>query len=227
MLHTRPGRARPRRAAVALAAAALLLSGCGDGSRTEDGGDGSSADLPAPPHADDDTVPLSLGLVSPAGQESLAPISADGEVRTPEDGPTVQEREVARTEPFGCQDTVSVVRTVPMLTEDPVFESLRFLIEDTDYEHGDPAFANPLAVSDDLTLESTEVDGDTITVELSGEIVARGACESRQLFEQLDATARAAAGAEEAEVLLDGEPLAEQLGLPADVEGAELRAIAD
>ncbi|WP_010525906.1 GerMN domain-containing protein [Nesterenkonia sp. F] len=225
-----PRSARPRRAVVAVGlAAALALTGCGDESQEQgvgpDAGTDADSGLPAPAHAEDDTVRLTIGLVSPANQQADAPISADGELLAAEDGPTVQEREIARTESFGCQDTVSIVRTVPMLTDDPLSESLRFIVGDTRTQHGDPAFSNPLANSEDLSLESASVDGDTVTVELGGEISTRGACESWQLLEQLDATARAAAGVDEAEVLIDGEPLSRRLGLGDDVADAALRPI--
>lgn len=222
--------ARPRRALAAVGlAAALALTGCGDDAQEQGVGPDADTDadsgLPAPAHAEDDTVRLTIGLVSPENQQADAPISEDGELLDSEDGPTVQQREIARTESFGCQDTVSIVRTVPKLTDDPLGESLRFLIEDTRTEHGDPAFGNPLADSEELSLESASVDGDTVTVELGGEITTRGVCESWQLLQQLDATARAAAGADEAEVLIDGEPLSRRLGLGEDVADAALRPI--
>ncbi|MDZ5077622.1 GerMN domain-containing protein [Nesterenkonia sp. HG001] len=193
------------------AAATLLLAACG-GDEDDSPQDPEQA-IPVPEHEADDSVRLPIGLVSPEGHSVNAPISEDGQVEIQEEAGSVQQTEVARTAPFGCDDTVSVIATVPMVTDDPAQAAVEFLLQDQHYHHGEPAFRNPLAISDDLEVETVAVDGDVVTVELSGQPAVRSTCESWQIYTQLDATARAATGVDRSEILLDGEPLTISLGI--------------
>lgn len=211
------------------AAAALVLAGCGGDEEgdEEDSSQNPEQAIPAPEHEADDSVRLPIGLVSPEGHSDDAPISDDGQVDISEAADSVQQAEVARTGRFGCGDTVSVIATVPVVTEEPALAAVEFLLADQHFDHGDPAFLNPLAVSDDLDVETVTVDDDVVTVELSGEPTVRSTCESWQIHSQLDATARAASGASRAEVLLDGEPLAAALGLDVQDDPVALQQISD
>lgn len=223
---------RPLRLTVAAAALTLILTGCGWGDDDQTEEDGPANTIPQPEFEDDDTVRLPVAMVTPGGQSEGAPLGEDGTLEgTEAPGAPVDEEgnelfeadpdqthqiEVARTDQFGfdCQDTVSVIRTVPVVTDDPAKAALDYLISDPLFYHGDPAFINALAVSETLTVESVETDGDTVSVELSGDPAPRSECESWQILAQVETTARVATGAEVSEVLLNGAPLAEELNLP-------------
>lgn len=221
---------RPLRLTGAAAALTLILTGCGwgDDDQTED--DNPANTIPQPEFEDDDTVRLPVAMVTPDGHSEGAPLGDDGTLEgTEAPGAPVDEEgnelfesdpeqthqiEVARTDQFGCEDTASVIRTVPVVTDDPAKAALEYLINDPLYYHGDPAFINALAASEDLAVDSVETDGETVTVELSGDPAPRSGCESWQVLAQVETTARAASGAEVSEVLLNGSPLAEELDLP-------------
>ncbi len=240
----RPG---PRSLSCAiLLASALVLTSCGsdsdaDGQSEEDSGGG----IPQPEYDDDETTRLPLAFVSPHGSEEGAPSGENGNMENP-DAPGAQDEdeteadddepleavhvsEMARSADFGCGDTVSVVRSEPLVTDEPARDAVDFLLDDERYYHGDPAFINALAASEQqLSIESIEVEDDTAVVELSGEPITRSDCESWQIIVQLQVTARAATGADSAEILLEGSPLAEELGLPADdVPQVELLDVED
>lgn len=232
---------RPLRLTGAAAALTLILTGCGwgDDDQTED--DNPANTIPQPEFEDDDTVRLPVAMVTPDGHSEGAPLGDGGTLEgteapsTPVDGEgnelfesdpeQTHQIEVARTDQFGCEDTVSVIRTVPVVTDDPVQAALDYLIDDSLFSHGDPAFINALAATETLAVESVETDGDTVTVELSGDPAPRSGCESWQMLTQLETTARAASGAEVSEVLLNGSPLAEELDLPPADEPLEIHEV--
>lgn len=244
----RPARRRgPRSLSCAvLLVSTLVLASCGsdsdaEGQSEEDSGGG----IPQPEYDDDETTRLPLAFVSPHGSEEGAPSGENGNMENP-DAPGAQEEdeteadddepleavhvsEMARSADFGCGDTVSVVRSEPLVTDEPARDAVDFLLDDERYYHGDPAFINALAASEQqLSIESIEVEEDSAVVELSGEPITRSDCESWQIIVQLQVTARAATGADSAEILLDGSPLAEELGLPADdVPQVELLDVED
>ncbi|GAB3186590.1 hypothetical protein [Nesterenkonia suensis] len=220
---------RSFRLSVVAAAATLLLAGCGDDG-TENESDPTTDDeqaLPAPQHEQDDSIRLPLGFISPEGHSGDAPINDEGQVTIREEVGTVQRTEIARTDAFGCNDTVSVVASVPTVTDDPTLAAVEFLVQDQHYYHGDPAFRNPLAISDDLDVDTVGIVDDVVTVELSGQPNVRSTCEAWQIHTQLDATARAASGASRAEILLDGEPLAASLGIDPGETSVPLQRISE
>ncbi|MBO0596897.1 GerMN domain-containing protein [Nesterenkonia sp. E16_7] len=211
---------------------AVLIVGCGSPDPAPEEPEAPSNAIQQPEVEADDSVRLPLAMVSPDGQAQAAPLDGNGTLEdeqapgspveeTPE-GTAAQEIEIARTAPFGCDDTVSVVRSVPMVTEDPATAALEFLIDDQLSSHGSPAFLNPLAASEELSVESVEVEGDLVRVALSGEPVTEGECQSWQILTQIETTARVATGASSSEVTVDAEPLAELFGLPADREPLEI-----
>lgn len=131
--------------------------------------------------------------------------------------PSTTGREVA------CGDLLVRRETVPVKSEDPVETSLNYLLHDEYYSHGDPAMTNSLALSDeDLMLEGYDVEGDTVTVRLTGELVTRSECESYRIRAQLYSTAVETAGVQEAEILLNDVNLDEQLGLSPFELGPEI-----
>lgn len=232
---------RPLRLTGTAAALTLILAGCGGGEEDRTEEDSPANAIPQPEFEGDDTVRLPVAMVTPDGHSEGAPIGEDGTLEgtdapgdpVDEDGNELFEAdpdqthqiEIARTGSFGCGDTVSVIQTVPMVTDDPAPTALEYLINDPLYYHGDPAFSNPLSVSETLAVESVETDGDTVTVELSGEASSRDECESWQILTQLETTARVVTGADDSEVLIDGTPLHEELGLPPAETPLEIQEI--
>lgn len=224
---------RPAAAAAAFAAV-LLAAGCSanDAGQDEDDPPSNQEDqqteapdpIPEPDYDSDDTVRLPIGLVSPAGHNELAPIDDQGRISESRardqfdqpTGPSPHQIEIARSESFGCEDTISVVRTVPVVTEDPASAALDYLLEAESPTHGDPEFINSLAGSEELAVESVEVDEDHVVVTLDGVPDVADSCEAWQVAKQIEATARLAIGATTAEVQLPESSLAEHWGLGDD-----------
>ncbi|WP_147104792.1 GerMN domain-containing protein [Nesterenkonia populi] len=225
----------PLSAALALT---LALTGCGQG-QEDDGtaqGVGPEAEqdegaqdydnpVPAPEFEDDDSVRLPLGFISPAGQDEAAPLD-DGGIGEADDAPgdpfepqpeqpDPHLTEIARTGSFGCEDRISVVRTTPMVVEDPAEAALEFLLDDQYGQHGSPAFINSLAAAS-LSLEDVELSGSTVVVELSGQPPTADGCQAWQVLKQIETTARVATGADQAEIRVNGSSLVEQLGIGQD-----------
>lgn len=204
---------RLSRLTAALLCAGLVLTGCGN-TAEDDGnsGDGEGDPLPEPDYDSDDSVQLPVGLITPAGHALNTPLE-DGHMEILDDSENVQMIETARSEEFGCEDTVSVITTVPVVTDDVTAASLGFLLSDAQDVHGEPEFINELTGFEDLQFESASVEDDVVTVELSGEAVPADVCQAERIYAQVEATARAASGASEAQLLLEDEPLAEALGI--------------
>ncbi len=163
--------------------------------------------MPEPQYDSDETVALPVGLISPAGYDWE--VYEEDVDYTPD---TPHGRQLARTEQFGCQDYISLVETVPVVTDNPAETALEYLLTLDRTTHGNPAFNNPLAASG-FEVTDVEQEGSTVTVHLTGFANSSSSCQSWQMLKQIETTARAASGAEQVEILLDGAPLAEQLGL--------------
>lgn len=200
---------RPRRRAgrgvTALAAGAALLltlAGCAEESPSPGDADATSAadELDIAPD-DDGFAPLPLYFVALSGQYPSGVTGAQ----------------------IGCSDLLLQANTVPMKSEEPVQDALDFLLQDQQYRHGDPALTNSVLLSaDSLSVQGYEVQGDTVEVNLSGSVVTRSACESYRIRAQLEATAAAAAGVEDARILVDGEDLDARLGLEPFERGEQI-----
>lgn len=131
--------------------------------------------------------------------------------------PSITGHEVA------CGDLLIRRESVPVRTEDVPRTSLDFLLQDQYFSHGDPALTNSLALSEEgLTLEDIDVDGDTVTVRITGELVTRSQCESYRIRAQLHSTAADAAGVDQARILLNDVDLDEHLGLTPFELGPEI-----
>ncbi|MEW1980676.1 hypothetical protein AB0333_07080 [Citricoccus sp. NPDC079358] len=127
-----------------------------------------------------------------------------------------------------CQDLLVRASSVPVKTEDRVGSAVGFLIDDEQYSHGEPAITNSVDPSEDgLFYSSSRVEGGTVTVELTGDVVTRSQCESFRIRAQLNRTAAAAAGVENAEILVNGVRIEEILGLPELQLGEEFTTPAD
>lgn len=187
-------RPAPRRAAAGLLGlvAAVVLSGC--------------SVFPGPGQAqqtDQDGHPLPVADASGYTPAPLYFVALNGEFP-----PNTRGRDVA------CEDLLVRVDTVPVQTDDLVATSIGFLLDDEQYSHGDPAVTNSLDPSEDgLAYSSYRIEGDTVVVELSGEVVSRSQCESLRIRAQLNRTAAAAAGVQDAEILVDGVRIEEILWL--------------
>ena len=187
-------------------------SSADDSDSQQDESDASEGDvpdnpLPEPGFDDDETVALPLGLISPPGYDwEIYDADDDGDPEQP------HSYQIARTDMFGCENYISVMQTAPMVTEDPTESALEYLLSMDTAEHGNPAFFNPLA-SSGMEVTGVEHSDDTVTVNLTGAPGSTSICQSWQMLKQIETTARAATGAQQAEVLLDDVPLATQLGL--------------
>ncbi|GAA1124396.1 hypothetical protein [Citricoccus alkalitolerans] len=196
-----------RRTAAGLTAAlaAVVLAGC------------SIFPSPNEAPADQDGSALPEADANGYAELSLYFVALSGEFP-----PATTGRDVA------CQDLLLRASSVPVKTEDRVGAAVGFLIDDEQYSHGDPAITNALDPSEDgLRYSSSRVEGDTVTVELTGDVVTRSQCESFRIRAQLDRTAAAAAGVENAEILVDGVRIEEILGLPELELGEEFTTPAD
>lgn len=186
------GRPAPRRAAAGLVGvlAAIVLTGC---SIFPSGADPTGQNGDPLPDAD----------ASEYTSASLYLVALNGEYP-----PSTTGREVA------CQDLLVRAQSVPVKTEDLVGTAVGFLLGDEQYSHGDPALTNALDPSEDgLVYSSSRVEGDTVVLELTGDVATRSECESYRIRAQLNRTAAAAAGVPNAEIRVDGVPIEEILGL--------------
>lgn len=104
---------------------------------------------------------------------------------------------------IGCGDSIVATETGPVIYASQVEASMSTLLEDKDAEHGQSGLVNTLSASE-LTYVSASVSGDTVTVELSGEILSGGTCDDPRIVAQLTHTAMVAAGTGEAVILING-----------------------
>lgn len=175
--------------------------------------------MPEPQYDDDETVELPIGLVSPAGLSLSSPIGPDGTITTDNDALQYTGQapphgtEIARSASFGCEDTISVVRTVPLVSDDPGEAALEYLLSLDNVDHGNPRFSNPLALSSTLSVDQVQVNGSVAEVELSGEPVLRDSCDMWRVAMQIEVTVRAATGASSAQIMLNGMSIQEYWGL--------------
>ncbi|MDI3330234.1 MAG: GerMN domain-containing protein [Micrococcus sp.] len=112
----------------------------------------------------------------------------------------------------GCGDllvesTVKAEDSGEVGSTERVEAGIEALLEDREYEHSD-GLVNALYQSE-LTLEDVSLNGDTVTVDLSGQPLSSGSCDDPRIIAQLEYTAAANAGAYTAEVLVDGTPIQE------------------
>jgi hypothetical protein len=113
---------------------------------------------------------------------------------------------------IGCGDSIVATETGPVIYASKVEASMSDLLEDKDTVHGESGLMNALA-SSDLSYVSSSVSGDTVTVELTGEISSGGVCDDPRIIAQLTHTAKVAAGTGEAKILVDGIDINEKLSL--------------
>ena len=180
-----------------LAASTLLLTGCGTSSGSSGSDDHAQPDQAQSPTQDPDDAfqSLQVNMVAPSGTHF--PDGVDGMT-------------------FGCSDTLVTIGTVPIEAESPeehVSDAVQFLLDDSQYYHGDPAVTNSLTLSETLELSSVEVGRDIVDVELTGEVVARGECEAYRIQAQMYGTAASTADVEEVSISVEGTELNDVLNV--------------
>lgn len=111
---------------------------------------------------------------------------------------------------IGCGDSLVEDTTAPVTTADPIKASMEALLSTDDRNVGESGLYNALYQSD-LTYESGSLEGDTVTVMLSGVVRSGGACDSPRIEAQLQETAATAGGVFNSEIFINGEPLEDVL----------------
>lgn len=115
-------------------------------------------------------------------------------------------------DPIGCGDSLvmgSVQGLDPGLTgAERVEAGIEALLAQRDREIGERGLTNALYNSE-LTLQGAQIDGDTVTVTLSGQPQSAGTCDDPRIIEQLEQTALVNSGVTTAHVLVDGTPIRE------------------
>lgn len=112
---------------------------------------------------------------------------------------------------IGCGDSLVATYTEPVAFTDQLRASMQRIVSDDSQFLGQSGLYNALYMSD-LVYESGSVEGDTVTVNLSGKVVLGGVCDGPRLAEQLAQTAETAVGVGSSVLLVNGVPLSELLG---------------
>lgn len=84
--------------------------------------------------------------------------------------------------------------------------ALQSLFAERNFDVGSSGLMNALYQSE-LTVQDVTIQGDTVTVNLSGQPMSAGTCADPQIIAQLENTAIANAGTYTAEILVNGEPI--------------------
>jgi hypothetical protein len=104
---------------------------------------------------------------------------------------------------IGCRDSLVAASTEPVKTQDQLKASMERLLGDRDRLQGSSGLYNALHESA-LTYDRARIDGDTVTIYLSGELKSAGSCDDPRIEWQLKQTAATAAGVGEAIILVNG-----------------------
>lgn len=226
MSHTRTA-PRPLLATGALTAALVLgLTACGLGG--EDATESPSASEPASESASPSasasasaSEPLSPSASTPSQSESTSPsASASPSGSASESAAAAAEATVFWVGPAGQSGGVEFPGCGEVLIEDTVPVSsagavgdpalveagLEALFEERNFDVGSEGLMNALYQSE-LTVQDVTINGDTVTVDLTGQPMSGGTCADPQIIAQLENTALANAGTYAAEIRVDGEPI--------------------
>lgn len=184
----------------------MLAAGCSQGPG------GETAVSPAPPTSastETSASPTSPGGSTPA--QSTEPAASSAEPTTAaltlfyvavgdegKSGPQI-----------GCGDSLVATETRPEEFTNQIEASIDALLDDEEML-GESGLRNALAGSD-LDYVSSAVDGDVVTVELSGTVSSGGTCDDPRIIGQLEYTAMTAAGTGEARILVGGKEVEEVL----------------
>lgn len=104
------------------------------------------------------------------------------------------------------EDTVPVSGAGSLGDPALVEAGLQALFAERNFDVGSDGLMNALYQSE-LTIQDVAIDGDTVTVDLSGQPMSAGTCADPQIIAQLQNTAIANAGTYTAEILVDGAPI--------------------
>lgn len=168
----------------------------------------ASGPASASPSASASNSPSASASATPSSPASSIPAAAT-EATVFWVGPAGHEGGVAFE---GCGE-VLVEDTVPVAgagsVGDPalVQAALQALLDERDFDV-DGGLMNALYQSE-LTIRDILIEGDTVTVELSGQPMSAGTCADPQIWAQLETTALTNAGTYQAEILVEGEPIRE------------------
>ncbi|MEA5453225.1 hypothetical protein SPF06_00685 [Sinomonas sp. JGH33] len=113
---------------------------------------------------------------------------------------------------IGCGDSLVATHTEPVRFTDQVGPSIRTLLANKSRTIGMSGLVNVLSQSN-LVYEGGELDGSTITINLSGQFSLGGVCDIPRAKAQLEFTAMTAAGATSARVFVNGRPIDDVLSL--------------
>ena len=155
---------------------------------------------------------------SPTATPSASPTASPTPSPTPQAAPLTLYYVVlgdngASGEMIGCGDSLVASETDPVATDDPLRASMERLLADPERELGGTPSLYSAIPGGTLAYVSGEVDGGTVTVELTGAPAPAGECDNPRIETQLKRTAMAASGASEAVILVDGETIEDVLSL--------------
>src|SRR5699024_1152803 len=117
---------------------------------------------------------------------------------------------------IGCSDTLVTVGTVPIEAQSPeehVAAAIEFLLDDSQYYHGDPAVTNSLTLSETLELSRVDLERDAVHVDLTGEPIVQSECEAYRIQAQLYGTVASTADVEEVSISVEGTELNDVLNV--------------
>ncbi|MDN5727775.1 MAG: GerMN domain-containing protein, partial [Propionibacteriales bacterium] len=112
---------------------------------------------------------------------------------------------------IGCGDSLVATYTGPQTFSSQLEASMEWLLSHRDRELGGSGLYNALHQSE-LQFQSGHVDGDTVTVALTGTLAKGGSCDAPRIKAQLRQTAMTSVGAGNARITVNGTPLSQLLG---------------
>lgn len=113
---------------------------------------------------------------------------------------------------IGCGDSLVATQTAPTSFTDKVAASIRALLANRSRTIGQSGLVNVLYQST-LNYAGESFDGTTVTVYLTGQFMLAGECDDPRAKAQLENTAMTAAGAKQAAVIINGQPIDQALSL--------------
>ncbi len=171
-----------------------------------------------------------VGLLGGCAAEPGAPAATDGSAQggalpRPEVGgyapltvwltvPAAEAVPGSTGRPYGCDDLLVPVQTVPADVPDDADAALDFLFSDERGWHGDPSLWNAVfETRESLTPTGHRLEGDVDVFTFTGTVTAEGECEAERIRAQLQETAAAHTSAGQVRLEVDGRPLDDVLGL--------------
>lgn len=115
-------------------------------------------------------------------------------------------------EKIGCGDSAVAVKTADVTTDSVISSTFARLLSDHNQYYGESGLYNVL-YNADLVYVSSSVSGDTVTVNLTGNLSLAGECDNPRVQATLEMTAATAAGVKKAAIFINSKPLSEVLSL--------------